>query len=224
MAKASTVVSIDFSNVKEVGNFNPKNIEEGDYRAKITKCELGKNKSGDPMFTFTIKIEGSNGVYPFYCPITEASAWKLRNLLIAGGLSAPKKMVKVDGSKLVGKSVAVSVEDDEYDGKIKSVIQSVFPVDELDGEDLDEDADDEDIEDEEEEEEEEEEPAPKRTRKSRAKKQPEPEEDDEEDEDDDDEEEEPPAKKSRARKTSSRSKKKAADDDDDDDEIDLDDI
>ena len=45
MARA-TAHNVDFSNVKDGGNFNTKRIEEGDYLGKITKVEDSPVKSG----------------------------------------------------------------------------------------------------------------------------------------------------------------------------------
>src|SRR5690606_37303696 len=69
--------------------------------------------------------------YPYYCKLQENQLWKLRNLLIAAGLSVPKKKLKLDPNRVVGKTIGVTMEDDEYDGKLKSVIAAVFPAAEL---------------------------------------------------------------------------------------------
>lgn len=142
--------NIDMSGVKDRGNFNPKHIAEGDYKATVVKVEDAKPKGDDSgfMYLFTIKVDKySQHSYPYYCKLQENQLWKLRNLLIAGGINVPKKKMKVDPNKVVGKSIGVTMEDDEYEGKMKSVISAVFPVHELaDGaviegdEDFDEDS------------------------------------------------------------------------------------
>lgn len=223
MAKTSTVISVDFSDVKESSGINPRHQPEGDYLLRITDAQVGKSKAGDTMITFLLQdVNMRSATYPYYCVLKDNQLWKLRNLFIAAGLSVPKSKGKLDVAKTVGKEVGVTLVDDEYDGKEKSVIDAVFHKDELEGSTVE--AEDDDFEDEEEEvelEDDEEEEAPK---KSKAKRQPEPEPEDDEEEDDEEEEEEPvkPAKKSKAK--AKPAPVEEDEDDEDDDELDLDDI
>jgi hypothetical protein len=82
-------------------------------------------------------IEVGHGTYPYYCKHQENQLWKIRNLLLAAGKSVPKKRVKVNPNDLVGRSIGVTLEDDEYEGKAKSVISAVMPLSELDSDSLD---------------------------------------------------------------------------------------
>lgn len=131
VAKATEGV-IDFTNVKEGGgNFNKKRQPEGDYRAKIMNVvDSPAKKDNMPQWLFTIQV--GSGTYAYYCKHEENQFWKIRNLLVAAGMTVPKKKVKVDPNKLVGKSIAVTLEDDEYDGKAQSNIAATFPLSELD--------------------------------------------------------------------------------------------
>jgi|SRR5882672_1947888 len=167
---------LDFTNVKEGGMmFNKRHQPAGDYKGKITKVQDAKSKKDDSkMWLFTIEVNGA--AYPYYCTFAENQLWKIRNLFVAAGINVPKKQVQVDPTKVVGKSIGVTLEDDEYDGKMQSVVQATFPVSELDG-DTDDD-DEEGVDDEEEVDE----PAPK-VKKKKAKPVAE-----------DDDEQEPPAK------------------------------
>lgn len=147
-------VIVDFSNVKEQGNFNPTQVPEGDYVAKITKTEVGTSKAGNQQIIFTLQIEGQRGTYPFYCGLVENQLWKLRNILVAAGVTVPKKKLNIDPDKVVGRSVGVEMTDDEYEGRMKSVIASVFPASEVSGtasDDAEPDVED-DVEDDEDEE------------------------------------------------------------------------
>ena len=130
MAKAQVV---DFSNVKDRGNFNPKHVAEGDYAATIVKVEDGESKKDQTFqYVFTIKLKKfSQASYPYYCKVQENQLWKLRNLAVAAGLNVPKKRMKFDPNKVIGKTIGVTMADDEYEGKMKSVIDAVFPVSEL---------------------------------------------------------------------------------------------
>lgn len=142
--------TVDFSNVKDAGNFNTKRIPDGDYRATITKVEDAEAKDGVFQYLFTIKLDKySQLAYPYYCKLQENQLWKLRNLLIAAGINVPKKRIQVDPARLIGKAIGVTMEDDEYDGKEKSVIAAVFPSADLMDGNLVEDEDEEPEEDEE---------------------------------------------------------------------------
>src|SRR5690606_18206436 len=145
MAKASSQ-NIDFSNVKDGGNFNKKRIPAGDYLATITKIEDAEAKDGIFQYLISIKInKHTSSVLPYYCKLQENQLWKLRNILIAAGLTVPKRKVKVDPNRLVGKIIGVTVEDAEYEGKDQSEIAGVFPAAELsDISDDDEPAEDDD--------------------------------------------------------------------------------
>lgn len=193
--------TMDFTNVKEGGGrFNKKNFPEGDYRAKITKCEDAESKkSGAKMWLYTIEVKHGNqlGTYPHYCILDEKSLWKLRSLFAACGIVIPKKRVSIDPNRIVGRVIGVTLEDTEYDGKIQSQIVATLPISEVADEDVpDTDEDDEEEDAEEETEEEEEEPTPPPAKKKSAKKaEPEPEPEDDEDEEDEEEEPAPAPKK-----------------------------
>jgi hypothetical protein len=138
----ATSQNVDFSNVKDGGNFNRKRIPAGDYLATVTKIEDAEAKDGVFQYLVSVKInKHPASVLPYYCKLQENQLWKLRNLLIAAGLTVPKRRVKVDPNRLVGKLIGVTVEDDDYDGKEQSTIAGVFPAAEL-GEDGNADADD----------------------------------------------------------------------------------
>jgi hypothetical protein len=225
MAATSTIISVDFSNVKESSGINPKNQPEGDYAMRIIKAEVGKTKNNDPMVILLFQDSNlRSAVYPYYCTLADNMLWKIRNAFIAAGLPVPKSKGKLDVAKLVNKEVGVSLEDDEYEGKPKSVISAVFHKDELEPIESEDDDELEDDEPEvEEEEEEEEAPAPK-ARKAKAKPAPVVEEDDEDDEDDEEEEvvieAAPPKRKAKAKPAPVVEE----DDDEDDDDLELDDV
>ena len=145
--------NLDFSNVKEGGNFNKKRIPAGDYLAKITKVEDAPTKEGGkPQYLFSIRIESRPGsVLPYYCQLSdEKQLWKLRNILIAAGKSVPKKKQKIDPNVIVGKLIGVTIGDSEFDDKEQSEIEALFPAAELPEGDAPDDAEVEDDEEEDE--------------------------------------------------------------------------
>lgn len=243
MAKSAVRArTLDFSNVKEASGINPKHLEEGEYLGKVLEVRDDPAKDGEAMWCFVIQAEDhKNATYPYYVKLVENQLWKLRNLFVAAGVDIPKKAVKVDPNRVVGKTICMILEDDEYDGKVKSVIGGVMPKEEFEGyegdtspADDDEDDDEEEevapvkrgrgrpkkvVEEEEDDDEEEEEPAPVKRGRGRPRKVVEPEEDDEDEE---------PAPKRRGRpakaaaaKAPAKKKRRSRDDDDDDLDIDL---
>lgn len=193
--KKAVKKTLDMSNVKDRGPFNPKHIEAGEYVAKVTAVYASESKSGNEMWVFAFQpTDKRDAVYPYYCLLDPDNLWKIRNVAEAAGIAVPKKRIALDPNKLVGKTVGIELEDDEYDGKMKSVIANIFKPEDVAGEEDEEEPDDEDTEDDEEEEPE---PPKRRTRKAapakaapakrtRRKPEPEPEEDDDEDVDDED--------------------------------------
>lgn len=243
MAKA-TVHKLDMTNVKDGVSFNKKHYAPGDYKAKITKVEDAKNKDKKdktPMWLFTIQV--NTGLYPYYCKLQENQLWKVRNLCVAAGIAVPKKKTSIDPNKLVGKTIAVTLDDTEYEDKIQSEIAAVFPVSELNGDDGDDDDDDdddddEDTDDEDDDDSDDDDDDDDDSDDDSDDEDDEDEEDsddeDDDDEDEDDEEEEEPVVKKKAKKadkvvkagkkSAKKASKKSDDDDDDLDELDIDDV
>jgi hypothetical protein len=124
---------LDFTNVRDRGNFNPRHKKEGDYRFRITGVvdDVSKSNSND-MWVFTmVPTDDKSATYPYRCTLNEESLWKIRNLFIAAGKQVPKKKVRVDPAVLVGKEVGVHLVDHEYNDRVSSQIDSVFPVSDL---------------------------------------------------------------------------------------------
>lgn len=124
---------VDFTNVKDAAKFTKRRVPSGDYLARVTKVEDAPSKNDQtPQYLFTIVLDKyKHDTYPYYCKLAENQLWKLRNLLVAAGVTVPKKRFKVDPNRAVGRLIAVSVDDDEYEGREQSVINSVFPASEL---------------------------------------------------------------------------------------------
>lgn len=213
-----SVKRVDMSKVTD-RKFNPKHLPAGEYKAQVVKCDDHKTDEGKDNWLYTIKLVDKRGIgatYPHYCGQTTKQLWKVRNLLQAAGVNVAKKVINLDPNKAVGKYIGVTLEDDEYDGKMKSVVADVMPLSDL-GADEDADEDDEEVEEEEESEDEDDES-----------------EDEDEDEDDEDDEEEPPpppkkkksAKAERAAKRKAAAKKKSTDEVDDDEleELEIEDL
>lgn len=142
---------LDFTNVKDSSGVNPKHRPAGDYRVKISKVTEQPTKKDANVLQWVFVMTATDmqsASYPYYCGLTAEQMWKIRNLLIAAGIDVPKKKVNVDPNKLVGREIGVTLDDDEYEGKMKSVITAVFPASDLDDEDTPADPGDETADDE----------------------------------------------------------------------------
>lgn len=194
---------VDLTKVKEGGNFRPKRKPEGDYKAKIVKVDdhQPKDTAKPQGWVYTIMVDGDNrATYPFYVNPAPKEAWKIAQISEAAGFKISGKRVNFDPNRLVGKAVGVALEDDEYEGRVKSSIGEIFPVSEVgananEADDIDLDEGEEIVEDDEPEEEEA--PAP---RKRAARKAPEPEPEDDEEEYEEEEPEPTPPPRKRVRK------------------------
>lgn len=127
--KKATARTLDFTNVKDRGEFQPLHRPEGDYRGLVTKVSETETKEGKPQWVYTIKI--GSGTYPYRCQFEPNVLWKIRNIFVAAGFSVGKSKLKLDPTRPVGKEVGVSLQDHEYDDKLSSEIASVFPTSEL---------------------------------------------------------------------------------------------
>jgi len=120
---------LDFTKVKDQGEFNPVHQEAGDYVMQITGVTESKSKADNDMWTFVCKdVNRARATYPYRCTLNLDALWKVRNLFVACGIQVPKKKFNVDPNKLVGKQFGCSLEDEEYEGRMKSVIAAVFPA------------------------------------------------------------------------------------------------
>jgi hypothetical protein len=125
----------DFTNVKDQSGYSQTHQRPGDYRGKIKSVEYGVSQQNKtPMLTYALQdAKRPSATYRYNCTLTEKSLWKLRNLLVAAGVNVPKKKLNIAGiaEKIVGREIGMTLDDDEYEGKIRSQVVGVFPADEL---------------------------------------------------------------------------------------------
>jgi hypothetical protein len=195
--RRETNVRVNFSGVEEEIRKHAQKaarVPDGDYLVKIMDASMRENEDtgsrGINIRAQIVKPRQFAGKTQYgYCSLKKEALWNLRNLINASmGRNVAGKTVDLDLGKFKDKIVGAVIEEDEYQGKVRSRISTWFPRDEF--EESDDEEDDEDVEDEEDEDEE------------------------EEDEEDDDEE---PAPRRRG-KTSSRARAKSRRDEDEDDE------
>lgn len=214
--------SVDMSGVeKERRKRGGKRIPEADYIFKIMDCERKKNKAGDAYY-FSWKLQlvtdATGGKkyagQPFWymTSLKPDALFNLRNLILAAtGKNVAGKKLDFDPTSLFGKKIGGTVEDEEYDKKIRSRVVDVMPVSELSADDDDDEDDDDDLDEDDSDDDEDEDDDD--------------EDDDDDDDEDDDEDDEPVKPKKKAKGKPKKSKKKKSDDDEDDlDDVDDDDL
>lgn len=148
-------IRLDFSKTEERSGWNTRHIPEGLHAMKITAVQQTEAGDGTAMLVYALQPTDSrfkSRNFPFYCKLQDNQLWKLRDLLVAAGVTVPKRAGMIDPAAPVGKTIAAEVEDDEYKGTVRSQVQGTYGLDILDG-DAGEDTDDEDSEEEPEDEE-----------------------------------------------------------------------
>jgi len=128
MAKKSNVVNVDFTGVSEGGGFR---IKPGDYAVKVKKVEHKISDKDKPYFNWELEVLNGDakGKKLFHTTSLQPQAlFNLRNTLLACKMNVPKSKMSVDIKKLVGAIMGVTVDDDEYKGKVKSSVVDVFPI------------------------------------------------------------------------------------------------
>lgn len=145
-------IKIDFSKVEERAGWNTKHIPEGLHKMKITGVQETEASDGVDMLVYSlVPTDGryKTRVFPYYCKLQANQYWKLRDLLVAAGIKVPTKAAMIDPSGPVGKAIAAEVQDDVYNGNVRSQVQGTYGLDILDGDDAPEPEDDEEEYDEE---------------------------------------------------------------------------
>lgn len=132
------VLTVDFSNVgdRQEGGIRAAHVPEGDYILKTLAC-VKKWKKGEEdgpgylQWRFSIarpdKFKNAGVVY-FITSLKDEALWNLRNLMEDMGLKVPKSSVKIPIAEIVKKQLQVgaTLADDEYEGKVKSIIVATF--------------------------------------------------------------------------------------------------
>lgn len=185
-------------------------LPDGDYLVKIVEATFRENEDtgsrGVNLRVQVIKPQKHKGATQYgYCSLKKEALWNLRNLINAAfGRNVAGKTIDVDLERFRDKIVGAVIEEDDYQGKIRSRVSTWFPRDEYEESESDEDADEDEEEDEEDEYEDEE---------------------DEEDEEEEDEDEEPEPVRKRRKPAASRSRKRRpADDEEELEDVEVEDL
>jgi hypothetical protein len=129
------VIKVNFEGV-ESGGGSFVRVPEGDYGLQVKEIKTAKGDKG-PYLKFVFEtIEGNKkGLkksLSHIASLSKNSLWNLRNILEACGKQVPSKAVNIDLDKLVKLKCAGTVIDDQpYEGKVKSIITAFFPLADL---------------------------------------------------------------------------------------------
>lgn len=171
-------VVVDFGDTDSRGGKKSEraaHVPEGDYAVKVKAAKLDKSSEKETpgifvTYVITAPSKYKDKILRDRLWLSDGALWRVRQAWEAMGVQVPSKKVKLDPKKIIGKECAVTVEDDEYEGKVRSNVVDTFLLsdyeelqsaddDDLDEEDEDEDEVDDEDEDEDEEDEDEEEEA-----------------------------------------------------------------
>ena len=128
-------IRIDFSKTEERSGWNTRQIPAGIYKAKIASVKETEAQDGTAMLVYGFQPTNKRfrtRMFPFYCKLQQNQLWKLRDLLVAAGEKIPKKALNIDPNKVVGREIAIEVEDDVWEGKVRPQVQAVYDTELVD--------------------------------------------------------------------------------------------
>lgn len=133
---------------KRVVNLNMKDVSvggvipEGEYIVTVDEVSVEESQQGNQYLKWVFKvIDGPQKNSKIYhnTSLLPQSLFNLKNLLIALGVPVPDKAFQLNLDECEGCNCGVTVTHETYDGKKRSRVTDVFPLDTSDVEDADED-------------------------------------------------------------------------------------
>lgn len=140
---------------KRVVNLNMKDVSvggvipEGEYIVTVDEVSVEESQQGNQYLKWVFKvIDGPQKNSKIYhnTSLLPQSLFNLKNLLIALGVPVPDKAFQLNLDECEGCNCGVTVTHETYDGKKRSRVTDVFPLDASDVEDADDDGEEVDIE------------------------------------------------------------------------------
>lgn len=137
---------------KRVVNLNMKDVSvggvipEGEYIVTVDEVSVEESQQGNQYLKWVFKvIDGPQKNSKIYhnTSLLPQSLFNLKNLLIALGVPVPDKAFQLNLDECEGCNCGVTVTHETYDGKKRSRVTDVFPLDASDVEDTDEEAEEE---------------------------------------------------------------------------------
>ena len=137
---------------KRVVNLNMKDVSvggvipEGEYIVTVDEVSVEESQQGNQYLKWVFKvIDGpqKNSKIYYNTSLLPQSLFNLKNLLIALGVPVPDKAFQLNLDECEGCNCGVTVTHETYDGKKRSRVTDVFPLDasDVEGEDDSEEVD-----------------------------------------------------------------------------------
>jgi len=120
------VVTVDFGGTSASGL-----IDKGIYPVKVVSAEAKQSQAGNPMVVFTLEIlDGDFAGRRVYLnnSLQPHALFGFRKTLESLGVKVPTSAMSIDLKKLVGASMNVQIEHDEYQGQTKAKVAEVAPL------------------------------------------------------------------------------------------------
>lgn len=129
-------LTVDFSNVEDRREGGKAaHVPEGDYLLKVVGAELKSKKDDETSKYLSWRLviakperyKNAGSIY-HTTSLKPESLWSLRNFIEDMGITVPKKAIALPIAEIVkaGKLIGATLEDDEYNGKVKSKIAATF--------------------------------------------------------------------------------------------------
>lgn len=148
-------IRLDFSKVEERSGYNSRQMPEGLYEAKVSGLEQKEASDGTAMLVYGLQPMSQKYAtrnFPHFCKLQQNQLWKLRDLFVAAGETIPKKVTQIDPEKILGAKVVIEVGDGTGQYSDRSEVIAVYPlstIEDLDGDDEEDEYDESDESDEE---------------------------------------------------------------------------
>ena len=139
---------------KRVLNLNMKDVSvggvipEGEYAVTVDEVSVEESQQGNQYLKWVFKVlDGKQKGSKIYhnTSLLPQSLFSLKNLLIALGVPVPDKAFQLNLDECEGCNCGVTITHETYDGKKRSRVTDVFPLDSTEVED-DDDSEDVDLE------------------------------------------------------------------------------
>lgn len=139
---------------KRVLNLNMKDVSvggvipEGEYAVTVDEVSVEESQQGNQYLKWVFKVlDGKQKGSKIYhnTSLLPQSLFNLKNLLIALGVPVPDKAFQLNLDECEGCNCGVTIAHETYDGKKRSRVTDVFPLDSTEVED-DDDSEDVDLE------------------------------------------------------------------------------
>jgi hypothetical protein len=131
-AKKNRIIQIDMSG-QEDGIGGSFHIPEGNYRLKVDSVEEDTSKAGNDQLKWIwigVEDKAKGKKFWWYTVLPPRDARALKHTLIRLGVEVPDSVMDLDLDDLVGREAVAIIEDDEYEGRVRSKINSFMEVDE----------------------------------------------------------------------------------------------